>query len=332
MQKLSIAPLLTVLLVACEAQDNFPVRFSHDSGTQSTGSGGSGGSTTGGMSGSAVTTGAGGSSGTSGSNSQGGSGGTGGTPVSDASSDVAAMVDSSTPADTGGGAGGGYPDASTCAGYSVVFNGFAYGTISSRPVQDDFTIEAWIKTTDARTGANNFFEGSGLIYADVPGVHDDYGSSVLNGKFAFGVGNPDTTLMSTTTVNTGQWIHVAGTRKMSTGEIQLFVNGTMEASQTVATQTRSLTASVSMSLGANVVDNRYFTGEMDEVRIWSTVRTQGEISANMGKRMTGNEAGLAGYYRFDSPGSDTAKDLSSKMGDATLIGPDWAVSAAPVCN
>ena len=119
---------------------------------------------------------------------------------------------------------------------------------------------------------------------------------------------------------------------MSTGPIEVFVNGTMEASATVA-QTSSLTASASLSLGANTVDARYDTGAMDEVRIWSVVRTQAEISANMHKRMQGNEANLVGYYRFDQPGSDTATDLSPKMGRTrTMVGAASVVSDAPICN
>jgi len=328
MHKLMIAPLLGVLLAGCDAQDNFPLHLSKtDSGAQQTsGSGGkAGGSTTGGMSGSLVTTGgagAGGSNGVSGS---------GGAPIVDASSE-APVADSSVPVDMGVDTGMGYPEASTCAGYAAVFTGFAFGTVAARPVQDDFTLEAWIKTTDVGVGATpDFFLGNGLIYADIAGVANDFGTSILNSKFAFGVGNPDTTILSTTAVNTGAWIHVAATRKMSTGAIQVFVNGTMEASATVA-QTNSLTASASLTLGANTIDGRYYTGTMDEVRIWSVVRTQAEISANMHKRMQGNEANLAGYYRFDQPGSDTATDLSPKMGDATMVGVDSVVSDAPICN
>jgi hypothetical protein len=278
-----------------------------------------------------VVTGAGGS-GVGGSFGTGGTGGSGtGGDVADAAGGSAAM-DASSAVDVGVDTGTSYPEASTCAGYAVSFNGFSYGSVT-RPVQDDFTLEAWINTTDARTGMSNFYEGSGLIYADVSGMANDFGSSVLNGKFAFGVGNPDTTLLSTTTVNTGQWVHVAATRKMSTGEIQLFVNGTMEASMTVAAQTSSLNANANMTIGANTVDGRYFTGQIDEVRIWSVVRSAADISANMGKRMQGNEAGLAAYYRFDEPGVDVTPDLSSRKMDLSLVGPpDWVASTAPICN
>ena len=329
MHKLMIAPLLGVLLAGCDAQDNFPLRLSKsDSGTQQTsGSGGNaGGSTTGGMSGSLVTT---GGAGAGGSNGVGGSGGRADRRCIERRTHRRQL---GPPVDMGVDTGMGYPEASTCAGYAAVFTGFAFGTVANRPVQDDFTLEAWIKTTDVGVGATpDFFLGSGLIYADIAGVANDFGTSILNSKFAFGVGNPDTTILSTTAVNTGQWIHVAATRKMSTGAIQVFVNGTMEASATVA-QTNSLTASASLSLGANTIDGRYYTGTMDEVQIWSVVRTQAEISSNMHKRMQGNEANLAGYYRFDQPGSDTATDLSPKMGDATMVGVDSVVSDAPICN
>ena len=71
------------------------------------------------------------------------------------------------------------------------FTGLAFGTVADRPVQDDFTLEAWIKTTDVGAGVTpDFFLGNGLIYADIAGVANDSGTSILNSKFAFGVGNP----------------------------------------------------------------------------------------------------------------------------------------------
>src|SRR5439155_25251518 len=110
---------------------------------------------------------------------------------------------------------------------------------ASRVVQDDFTLEAWIQTSSSLAGTN-FYQGNGLIYADVGGSANDFGAAILSDKFAFGVGNPDTTIVSTTTVTTGQWVHVAATRRRTTGEIQVIVNGQLESAMTVA-QTASLT-------------------------------------------------------------------------------------------
>src|SRR5262249_23242965 len=183
------------------------------------------------------------------------------------------------------------------------------------PVQNDFTLEAWIKTTTSPMGTG-YAEGNGVFYADKGMNGNDFGSSVLNGKFAFGVGNGGTsavmtTILSTTTVATGQWVHVASTRRMSTGEIQVFVNGRMEASQMVTVQKNPLNGQPSMTIGGNTVDFHYFVGQIDEVRAWNVVRTGSEIMQTMGKTLVGNEPGLVGYWRFDEGTGVVAGDGSS---------------------
>src|SRR5439155_22926340 len=125
------------------------------------------------------------------------------------------------------------PEAGTCAGYALQFDGTTFATVA-RPVQDDFTLEAWIKPSGASLTGTQFFQGNGLIYADIGGVADDFGTAILNNHFAFGVGNPDTTVQSTSDVTTGQWFHVAATRSATTGTIQVYVNGAFEAELTVA--------------------------------------------------------------------------------------------------
>jgi hypothetical protein len=210
----------------------------------------------------------------------------------------------------------------------------------NRPVQDDFTLEAWIKaSTPGLMAGTNFWQGSGLLYADSPGDADDFGAVVLGSKFAFGIGNPNTTLLSASDVTTGSWVHVAATRRKSTGEIQVFVNGTMEGSIAVPAQNRSLVAQPNLTIGGNAIDNRYFTGIIDEVRAWSVVRSATEIASTMRKRLTGTEPGLVGYWRFDEGTGITTADSSPGVPDASVVknngdlyGPiNWVASDAPVC-
>lgn len=105
-------------------------------------------------------------------------------------------------------------------GTAIRFDGVNDHIRVKREIQDDFTLEVWIKTNSSRNGWN-FYDGNGLIYADLPGGYgNDFGTSILNGKFAFGTGNPDTTIQSTTTVATGMWVHVAAVRVRSTGTIK----------------------------------------------------------------------------------------------------------------
>src|SRR5260370_33191186 len=110
-----------------------------------------------------------------------------------------------------------------------------------------------------------FFKGNGLIYGDCGGAPEDLGTALVNNPFSLGIGNPDTTIQSTTDVTTGQWFHVAATRSASTGMIQVYVNGTMEAGMTRANM-RALTAQSLLTLGGNTIDSRFYFGPLGEVR------------------------------------------------------------------
>jgi hypothetical protein len=228
------------------------------------------------------------------------------------------------------------PDVTPCVpGYAAQFTGASSLSVA-RPVQDDFTLEAWIKTTASRKGSM-FYHGNGVIYADAPpgsnpAGANDFGTAILNDKFAFGIGNPDTTLQSNSQVTTGEWVHVAATRNRAAGEAHIFVNGVDENSVTT-TQKGSLTDQPTLSLGCTLNDQNHFIGLMDEVRIWSVVRTQVEITATMHQRLKGTEPGLVAYWRFDDPGGVTAIDSSPAKADAVIAGTlEWVPSDAPICT
>src|SRR5687767_8425611 len=72
-------------------------------------------------------------------------------------------------------------------------------------------------------------------------------------------------------------------------------------------------------------------GTIDEVQLWTSERSQAEISASTNHRLRGDEAGLAGYWRFDEgPGGATA-DITGR-GNRLLIynSPRWVVSTVPL--
>jgi hypothetical protein len=281
-------------------------------------SAGTGRGGTAGAAGAAGTMGAGGEAGSSAESGAAGSGGAAGAPDSgDASADIGIDM--------------GFPEASTCAGYAFQFDGTTYAT-ARRLVESDFTLEAWIKAGGPSLTGAQFWNGNGLIYSDLGGMADDFGTSLLNNHFSFGIGNPDTTLESTTTVTTGDWFHVAATRTASTGVVRVFVNGVLEAQQTLA-NTRPLIAQSTLTLGANTIDGRYFNGWMDEVRVWNVARDATELRATMHERLTGNEPGLLVYWRFDEPGSQLLFDSSSTHENAAVVGlAAWVPSDAPVCE
>src|SRR6201999_3774222 len=101
-------------------------------------------------------------------------------------------------------------------------------------VCNDFSIAFWVMTTQA-TGGPNWYNGVGLVDGDYPGTANDFGTAMVGGKFALGVGNPDVTISSSVLINDGVWHHCVATRQQATGAMNVYVDGILRGSG-VATQ------------------------------------------------------------------------------------------------
>lgn len=154
----------------------------------------------------------------------------------------------------------------------------------TRPVQEDMTICAWIKTTAVGSNTDHFrlmpiFESEG------GGLDDDFGFGVdSNGKLAYGngdlIGGVDTIVTSTSAVNTGDWVHACATRDSSSGQMKVYVNGTLEATATGATG--ALVSNASAYIGDGTDGGVNWQGNIDEVRVYSGVLSAADIGALAG--------------------------------------------------
>ncbi len=184
-------------------------------------------------------------------------------------------------------------------------------------VNSDFTVEYWMKTTQTAMGGGQWYSGNGIVDAEMPGGTNDWGTALLANKLAFGLGLPDLTIISTTPVNTGNWVHVAASWKQSTGEMKLYINGLQEATAFGSTNLR--TAPSRIVLGALQTNLQYYNGSIDELRIWNEVRTPAQVLANMNKELVpSDETTLAASYNFNqglaagsNTGLTTLPDLKS---------------------
>jgi subtilase family serine protease len=170
-------------------------------------------------------------------------------------------------------------------GQAFTFDGVDDNVLINRPIQDDFTIEFWLNTTQiVGTDGGQWWAGRGLVDGEVISVTNDFGVTLLNGKVLFGVGNPDVTIRSGIVAD-GNWHHVAATRLRSTGEIKLYIDGLQVASATGGTQ--SLTAPPRLMLGRLQIDGNPFQGKLDEVAIYGRVLSPAEITAIYGAGAAG---------------------------------------------
>jgi hypothetical protein len=102
-------------------------------------------------------------------------------------------------------------------------------------ISDDFTYCAWIKTSQVGYGLNHY-QLMYIVSTETGGVNHDFGFGIdSDGKLAYGdgkSGGTDITIHSTQSVNTGNWVFVAVSRKKSTGEVVLYINGVADTTGT----------------------------------------------------------------------------------------------------
>jgi fibronectin-binding autotransporter adhesin len=156
------------------------------------------------------------------------------------------------------------------------FNGSDAFIQIPRSISTNFSITFWVKTTD--TGpAGQWWAGKGLVDGEVAGNQADFGTALVGAKFAFGIGNPDTTLLSTTSINDGAWHHCVATRDGATGAMKVYVDGYPEGATNAATSARTAPPSLRIGSIQTGTAGKFLNGVIDEVRLYDYVLSAPEV-------------------------------------------------------
>jgi hypothetical protein len=79
-----------------------------------------------------------------------------------------------------------------------------------------------------------------------------------------------------------------------------------------------------IEIGRSGPNTEQYDGTLDEIRVWRVARTGANIQATMGAELTGAEAGLAAYWRFNEGAGTSVADDSVGTATATLVnGTAW---------
>jgi hypothetical protein len=178
------------------------------------------------------------------------------------------------------------------------------------------TVEAWVKPT----GGVWVAVVSKFVHT---ATNEGYSLEIFSdNKVAFFCGNNWSDWLpaiSTTSLTSGVWSHIAATYDGST--VKIYINGNLSLS---APWTNGVTDSGTNLLLGSRSGTTFYLGQMDEVRVWTIARTAAELRESMARTLVGNEAGLAAYYRMDELDGNTVYDLSSNANNGTLTNMDAA--------
>ncbi|MCX8495185.1 MAG: PQQ-dependent sugar dehydrogenase [Akkermansiaceae bacterium] len=145
----------------------------------------------------------------------------------------------------------------------------------------DFTLSCWIRSTQKFPTTTQTYGGTGIIWSDVGGGAADFilgatRSETGVNRLSFFTGILEMSVNGTVPINTGKWVHIAATRNGTTGKMKIYVDGLLEGTATGTTGL--LHANSRIHIGGNTLDGRYFSGDIDDVRIYSRALGGAEIS------------------------------------------------------
>ncbi|MCC2954213.1 LamG domain-containing protein [Massilia sp. IC2-477] len=165
-------------------------------------------------------------------------------------------------------------------GKAAVFNSSGYlRSTSMAAISGDFSVSFWMKTgATSPQGVSQWYEGMGLVDAERGGVTTDWGLSFMNNKIGFGIGWPDTTITTATSVNDNQWHLVNASWQMNTGTMSLYLDGVLSNSKVVAASKDMTRANQNLlAIGGLATGINWFSGSIADVQVFDSVLSAAQV-------------------------------------------------------
>jgi len=180
------------------------------------------------------------------------------------------------------------------------------------PSSSDATIEFWAYVPAAQPGINYFISQGTPGSSFYVGYDPTQSNHLLMGDFWTG---------SNVSLPIGQWNHIAIVVDQPNFSAWLYLNGVLSDSAIGIYATCDPNGSP-LQLGTATDNSTFFTGKLDQVRIWNVQRTAAEIKAGMYGSVSASAANLVAYYFMDeTSGTTTANSVTATPGsNLTLFG------------
>ena len=194
-------------------------------------------------------------------------------------------------------------------------------------ITEQVTISAWIKPTDfPNTCTTVLFKGNkrtpnlthrqfALWLFDEGCVYFD---ASPNGRFIRWIAS------NSESIQRNEWYHVAATIDARNDNVKLFLNGAEVRRSNFKGQNNLTKTTLPLRIGCSheeeISEHASYAGLIDEVRVWNIVRTEHQIRSDMRKQLKGDEAGLIGYWKFETETEGRIFDSSLNKHDGKLVG------------
>jgi hypothetical protein len=184
-----------------------------------------------------------------------------------------------------------------------------YDVPSSSNLQlDTFSVAAWFKTSQNFAG-DAFIVNKGGSGSETAGKNMNYGiwmtsSEKIRAGFETSSGT-DYYISSPASYNDGNWHYAVATYDGSS-TVRLYIDGNQVATKTTSGALPDKTGTQPLRVGANSFAlNGFFTGNIDEVRVWNRALSASEISSQYNSG-TFDTSGQVVHLPFDSSSAASA--------------------------
>lgn len=209
----------------------------------------------------------------------------------------------------------------TCLSFDGVDDEAVIPNSSDFDLANTVTWEAWIKPS--KVTGNNMI----VSKQDCNGNQFSYYLAIKDSKlrwFWSATGDCSQNNMyeaNNTVIVPNVWQHVAVVH--TTTSVKIYVNGQLQSGvlRTGDSYSAIKISTQPVRIGSfwdNGSPNFYFTGEMDDVRLWSEARNVGQIGTYMHQELSGSEPSLVAHYKFDEKSGQVVYDVSSNGNNGTL--------------
>jgi len=171
-----------------------------------------------------------------------------------------------------------------------------------------FAVELWTQRI------NNT---AGVLFAQGDVEFGFNGSNNFYGKFG-----TQTIVTTGSYTSSNDWMHWSVSYDYVAKTVSFYMNDQIALGSTAVTSVFNPQGRI--FIGQSMAIDKNYSGYLHDLRIWESVKGQGNVIANMNVRMRGDEVGLSGYWPMDEAVGQVANDIS-RSHNAILNGASWTV-------